>query len=72
MGDTIPEHKNVTLKVFLPGTNAEIRLLRNGHIIETNNGIDAEFVVNKKGVYRIEVYHEERAWIYSNHIRINV
>ena len=72
MGDKVPDHKNVTLKVFLPKINAEIKLLRNGHIIETNKGIDAEFVINKKGAFRIEVYHEERAWIYSNHIRVNI
>ena len=72
MGDKVPDHKNVTLKVFLPKINAEIKLLRNGHIIETNKGIDAEFVINKKGAYRIEVFYEERAWIYSNHIRVNI
>jgi hypothetical protein len=72
MGDIVSDHKNLKLKVFLPGISAEIRLLRNGHVLETNNGIDAEFVVNKKGAYRIEVYNEQRAWIYSNHIRVNI
>ena len=72
MGDKIPDHKNVILKVFLPGINAEIKLIRNGKIIETNNGIDAEFVINTKGAYRIEVYLENRAWIFSNHIRVNI
>lgn len=72
MGETIPDHKNIKLKVFLPGVSAEIRLLRNGHIVETNEGIDAEFIVNKKGAYRIEVYNDKRAWIFSNHIRVNV
>ncbi|HCY76237.1 MAG TPA: histidinol-phosphatase [Ignavibacteriales bacterium] len=72
MGETIPDHKNVKLKVFLPGVNAEIRLIRNGHLVEANEGIDAEFIVNKKGVYRIEVYNNKRAWIFSNHIRVNV
>ena len=72
MGDTIPDHKNVKLKVFLPGVNAEIRLLRNGHIVDTDEGIDAEFMVNKKGVYRVEVFNDKRAWIFSNHIRICV
>ena len=72
MGDTVPDHKNIKLKIFLPGISAEIRLLRNGHILETNNGIDAEFIVNKKGAYRIEVYNEQRAWIFSNHIRVNI
>lgn len=72
MGETVPDAENVILKVLLPGVKAEIKLLRNGHVIETNNGMDAEFVVDKKGVYRVEVYYENRAWIYSNHIRINI
>ena len=72
MGDTVPVHKDVMLKIYLPGINADIRLFRNGHLVESNSGIDAEFVVNKKGAYRIEVYHEQRAWIYSNQIRVNI
>ncbi len=72
MGDVVPEHKNVVLKVLIPGKNAFIKLLRNGHLVETESGLGAEFLVNKKGVYRVEVFFEDRAWIYSNHIRINV
>ncbi len=72
MGDTVPESKNVKLKVFLPGKDAEIKLIRNGRIIGTNKGIDAEFVINKKGAYRIEAFFENRAWIFSNHIRVDI
>ena len=72
MGDTVPQSKNVVLKVLVPGKNALIKLFRNGHLIETYNGLDAEFIVNKKGVYRVELFYEDRAWIYSNHIRLNV
>lgn len=72
MGDTIPDHKNVKFIVLLPGVAAEIKLFRNGHLIETNIGMDAEFIVNKKGVYRVEVFYDNRAWIYSNHIRVNI
>jgi hypothetical protein len=72
MGDTIDETKNLVFKVLLPGIKAEIKLLRNGQVIETNNGIDAEFAVNKKGAYRIEVFNENRAWIFSNHIRVSL
>ena len=72
MGENVSDSKNITFKVLLPGVMAEIRLLRNGQVIEKSTGIDAEFVVSKKGAYRIEVYHENRAWIYSNHIRINL
>lgn len=72
MGDTVPAHKEVKLSVLLPGIESEIKLIQNGNIIETTTAINAEFVVNKKGIYRVEVFHENRAWIYSNHIRVDV
>jgi hypothetical protein len=72
MGDDIPETKNVRLKVLLPAQSSKIRLLRNGNLIDSADGIDAEFVVNRKGAYRVEIFNENRAWIYSNHIRIGL
>jgi hypothetical protein len=72
MGETVPDHKNVSLKILLPIPSFEIKSYRNGHLIETADGIDAEFVVNKKGSYRVEVFKDKRAWIFSNHIRINI
>lgn len=72
MGDTIPDSKDIILKVLLPAADAEIKLLRNGQLIETEKGMGAEFIVSKKGVYRVEVFKDNRAWIYSNHIRINI
>jgi len=72
MGDTIPDSKNILLKVLIPLPDAKIKLLRNGQVIETEQGIDAEFVISKKGAYRVEVFKDDRAWIYSNHIRVNI
>ena len=72
MGDNIPDAKNVCMKVLLPSQSSEIKLFRNGHLIESLQGIDAEFEVNKKGAYRVEIFKENRAWIYSNHIRIGL
>jgi hypothetical protein len=72
MGDTAPTHKNISLHVLLPGIAGEIKLFRNGHLVETETGMGAEFLVDKKGAYRVEVYHQNKAWIYSNHIRMNV
>jgi hypothetical protein len=72
MGETVPDNKNVALNVLLPGIEAEIKLIRNGNVIEKNNGMNAEFIVNKKGVYRVEVFNNKRAWIFSNHIRVNI
>ena len=72
MGETVHQHKNILLQVLLPGIESEIKLLHNGKVIEISKGLDAEFIVNKPGVYRVEVFYENRAWIYSNHIRVNI
>lgn len=72
MGETIAESKNILFHVLLPGTESEIRLIRNGHLVEMVKGISAEFEINKKGAYRVEIHKDGRAWIYSNHIRIGL
>lgn len=72
MGDKLPNHKNVKLRITIPQHAAEIKLIRNGRIIETWESQDALFTVNSKGIYRVEVYLNEKAWIFSNHIRIGI
>jgi hypothetical protein len=72
MGDTLSVKGDVVFKVLLPGLDGSIRLIRNGKIIETIDGMNAEFIVSKKGAYRIEVFRNNCAWIYSNHIRIGL
>ena len=72
MGDHIPHSENITLKVLLPVQNAEIRLIRNGKQIADISDKSAEFAIHKNGVYRVEVYIHKKAWIYSNHIRIDI
>lgn len=72
MGDSFTTKNEVSLKVLLPGSDASIRLIRNGKIIETLDGMNAEFSVTRKGVYRVEVFKNNNAWIYSNHIRIGL
>jgi len=72
MGDYIKNAKNVKLKVLLPVQTAEVRLIRNGETIATIEDKSAEFLIEEKGVYRIEVYIHNKAWVYTNHIRIGV
>ena len=72
MGDYITYGENTTLKVLLPVQSAEIRLIRNGNQIAHTNDKSAEFEINKKGAYRVEVYIHNKAWIFSNHIRIGI
>jgi len=70
MGEEFVSNQPITFRVFLPGKFAEIRLIHNGKRVETVESHEAEFVVAEKGVYRVEVYLESHAWIFSNHIRI--
>jgi len=70
MGEEVQSEKPVTLNVFLPGKTADIRLIYNGKLVESLKNIEARFVVREKGIYRVEVFLESHAWIFSNHIRI--
>jgi hypothetical protein len=72
MGDYIANAEKIVLKVLLPIQNAEIRLIRNGKQIAHTNDKSAEFVINKNGAYRVEVKIQNKAWIFSNHIRIGI
>ena len=71
MGDTINGNNGkITLKVRLPNKNGEIRLIHNGNIISNIESNEGDFLVTKSGQYRVEVYLNGMAWIFSNHIRI--
>lgn len=70
MGDEVQSENPVTLNVYLPGKTADIRLIHNGKLVESLNNIEAKFIVHEKGVYRVEVFLGENAWIFSNHLRI--
>jgi len=72
MGDSVPIGDKIKLIAMVPVLNAEIRLLRNGKQLETVNNNEAEFIVTEHGVYRVEVYLNGKAWIFSNHIRIGL
>ncbi|MEO8398842.1 MAG: PHP domain-containing protein [Ignavibacteriaceae bacterium] len=70
-GDEIKKNGEIFLKVSIPPfPKTEIRLIHNGKRIKAFDSQTSEFKVNEKGVYRIEVYLNKKAWIFSNHIRI--
>lgn len=54
-----------TLSVELPEA-AQIKLLRNGAVAAAVEGTQACFPIHQQGVYRIEVFRGQNAWIYSN------
>jgi len=72
MGDTIAKPRKVRLKVILPNLSAKIILIRNGESIDEIENTEAEFIINSKGNYRVEVLLDNYPWIYSNPIRIGV
>jgi len=72
MGDSIPFGNEVKFIVNLPEIIGQINLIYNGDLKESVETTKAEFTVSERGVYRIEVYKENNAWIFSNHIRIGL
>ncbi len=69
MGDEIKRNNHIKLKVFSP-QKGEIRLIRSGKKIETVENDKAEFNITRKGTYRVEVFLNDKAWIFSNHIKV--
>lgn len=70
MGDSFKLTPETCLKVKLPSGAALIKLIHNGRKIEEIENFEAIFQVDSPGIYRVEVYLNNNAWIFSNHIRI--
>ncbi len=70
MGDTAVLSASLRFVVLLPGTIAKIQLVFDSKIVSIIENTEAEFLVKSAGVYRVEVYFEGKAWIFSNHIRV--
>ena len=72
MGSTIPLTGEMRLTVFSPDSGSLIRLIKNGNVIKSQEGANLEFFVEDTGAYRAEVFINQNAWIFSNHIRIGL
>jgi hypothetical protein len=70
MGDTLKKSGKISLKVTLPNKIAEIKLIHDGKLISSLESNEGEFIVDQNGAYRVEIYLDGKAWIFSNHIRI--
>ncbi len=71
MGESVPAGR-VKLHVLLPKVSGSIKLLKNGRTMDSVDSFEAQFNVKEKGAYRVEVYLDQNAWIFSNHIRIGL
>jgi hypothetical protein len=73
MGDKIIMGGAVTLQGIFP-SNAEIKLIKDGHCIKSLHGGAFTHVTNELGVYRVEAYRnflgKLRGWIFSNPIYV--
>ncbi len=72
MGQDMELTDNVKLRVDLPNVAGEIKLIRNGELYNKIEDVEAVFDVNEPGTYRVEVFYEGKAWIYSNHIGVGL
>jgi hypothetical protein len=75
MGDEIPAKGGVTLQAKLPSAAAEIRLIKDGEVLQAwKNQQACTHITTEPGVYRIEAFRrylgKQRGWIYSNPIYI--
>ncbi len=75
MGDEISAKNGVTLQAKLPADDAEMRLLKDGVVIQTwKNKLSFAHITTEPGVYRVEAYRKylgkQRGWIYSNPIYV--
>ena len=72
MGDEIiltDKNKKVVLNFLVP-KECKVNVVRNGVIIHQSIGFGGIWDVSEEGCYRIECWIDDRAWIFSNHIRI--
>ncbi|MFQ6044334.1 MAG: PHP domain-containing protein [Candidatus Poribacteria bacterium] len=67
MGDEVDLDGNVSLHASVPAP-AELRLIRNGKQVKSEYSKKIEFETGQTGAYRVEVYYDNRPWIFSNHI----
>lgn len=70
MGDTVELKEKIRLRCVHPADSAEIRFIHNGVNFHTATADCDEVFVEEPGVYRVEVWQDEKGWIFSNHIRV--
>ncbi len=68
MGDSI-ENGTVEFVITSP-LRGTIIMKRDGETIGSTRGRSFQFQTHEKGAYRVEITRRNKAWIFSNHIRI--
>ena len=68
-GDSAPVGTGAQLVVESP-VEAELRICRRGEVIASTDGKKLEHAVTEPGAYRAEARLENKAWCFSNHVRL--
>jgi len=71
MGEEIEFNPNLALKWEIPEKDIKCRIIKNGVKIAENEVFKGDLNLDSPGIYRMEVYLRNNAWIFSNHIRIH-
>ncbi len=70
IGDKIKFHNDLWLFIEAP-EKARIVLIKNGKKVDDAEGKFARFQAKTPGIYRVELWKNEKGWIFSNHIRVH-
>ncbi|MEZ5360456.1 MAG: histidinol-phosphatase [Candidatus Zixiibacteriota bacterium] len=69
IGGEVSFGPQTTARVSAP-LKGKIRLIGNGKIVAEKNSQKLDLAIDSPGVYRVEIYHGRKGWIFSNHIRV--
>lgn len=67
LGDEVVSPQGADLHVHLPAS-ASIRLIHHGSAVSVVDGTDLDFHASEAGAYRVEVFKDEKLWIFTNPI----
>ncbi len=75
MGSEIEFREGIYLKIFSPGKNSLVRIIKNGKLVLESKDRNLIFNVLKKGTFRVEIYFcprwgRPRPWIFSNPVYV--
>ncbi len=61
--------KKVTFKTYVP-QKARIKFIKDGKVMDELTDFNSIWDTDKEGSYRLEVWVDGKAWIFSNHIKV--
>jgi hypothetical protein len=69
MGEKVPFGDGLKMVMRAP-FEAHVKIIKDGQIYDNLFRAGFELPIKSPGLYRLELYRNEKGWIYSNHLRI--